>query len=114
MLYQGCIKAVLRQVGGEREAEVWLRRALALSLARIKPESNEGAQAEGEGEAEAEAEGVTCPLTGEAAGHVLATDRVYALYEGAACNLAFCLRRRQRYAEVHIYQKSCIMVLLWV
>ena len=91
---------------------MWLRRALALSLARIKPESNEGAQAEGE--AEAEAEGVTCPLTGEAAGHVLATDRVYALYEGAACNLAFCLRRRQRYAEVHIYQKSCIMVLLRV
>ena len=70
MLYQGCIKAVLPQVGGEREAEVWLRRALALSLARIKPESYEGA------EAEAEAEGVTCPLTGEAAGHVLATDRV--------------------------------------
>jgi DNA primase large subunit len=87
---------------------VWLRRALALSLDRIKPESYEGA------EAEAEAEGVTCPLTGEAAGHVLATDRVYALYEGAACNLAFCLRRRQRYAEVYIYRKSCIMVLLRV
>ena len=53
-------------------------------------------------EVEAEVEGVTCPLTGEGGGHVLAMDRVYALYEGAACNLAFCLRRRQRYAEVYI------------